>query len=275
MRYLILSLVTCFFLSSVISAGTIDPSVPDSKYIAYGKKHECVVPIRGEVNVESEDGSVYHFKGSAVIVRPRVIITAAHVVQNTKNAYIILNDKKIPVLFTVYTANFDKKDFGSFDIAVGYLQEEAKIKFYPKLYDKTDELNKVCSIAGYGVTGTHRTGAIKTDGIKRAGSNIVEQIFNGMLLCGLKKSPSTSLEFLISHGDSGGGLFIDGKLAGINSCIMTTQNGTLNSDYNDESCHTRISTHKSWIELLIKALERLDPQTGEELQNKINLNELF
>ena len=58
-------------------------------------------------------------------------------------------------------------------------------------------------------------------------------------------------------------------------CIMTTQNGTLNSDYNDESCHTRISTHKSWIELLIKELERLDPQTGKELENKINLNELF
>ena len=273
MRYLISSLVLCLFLSNVISAGTIDPSVPDSKYIEYGKKHECVVPIRGEVNVETNDGSTYFFKGSAVVVKPRVIITAAHVVKNTKNAYITVNNKKIPVLFTVYVASFNKEDFGHFDIAVGYLMEDAEVNFYPELYSKSDEVNKVCSIAGYGTTGTHKTGAIKTDGLKRAGSNVVEEVWNGMLVCGLKKTPHTTLEFLISHGDSGGGLFIDAKLAGINSCIMTDNKGNLNSDYNDQSCHTRISRHKEWLDMIIKELERLDAKNGKEFESK--LSELF
>jgi hypothetical protein len=56
----------------------------------------------------------------------------------------------------------------------------------------------------------------------------------------------TSLEFLIASGDSGGGLFIDGKLAGINSCIMAV-NGSPKSDYRTESGHTRISINLDWI----------------------------
>ena len=54
------------------------------------------------------------------------------------------------------------------------------------------------------------------------------------------------MEFLIASGDSGGGMFINGKLAGINS-FVTAADGTTNSDYGDECCHTRISIFAKWI----------------------------
>jgi len=78
-----------------------------------------------------------------------------------------------------------------------------------------------------------------------------------LLVCSLKGGKKTALEFLIANGDSGGGLFIDKKLAGINSCVMADDK-SLNSNYNDWSGHTRVSLHKPWIDKMIKILE--EPQ---------------
>jgi hypothetical protein len=266
MRYLILSLAILLGLSGCLHAGTIDPTVKDSKYIEYGSKHECVVPIRGIYS--EEKGKKIGFFGSAVIIRPRIIITAAHVVGEGKDAHIILNDKKIHLLFGLLPKKYEKEKMGTFDIAIGYLQEDAVIDFYPELYDKDDEIGKICSISGYGMTGNHRYGAKVHDGKKRAGSNVIKELFNGMLVCSLLDKPHTSLEFMIANGDSGGGLFIDKKLAGINSCIMTHKGGMLNSDIQDESCHTRISTHKPWLDIIIKELEKIDDGKPVEIDSE-------
>ena len=56
----------------------------------------------------------------------------------------------------------------------------------------------------------------------------------------------TKMEFLIASGDSGGGLFIDNKLAGINSCVMAVDRSP-QSKYNEESGHTRVSKFLGWI----------------------------
>ena len=67
----------------------------------------------------------------------------------------------------------------------------------------------------------------------------------------MSKNNHTELEFCAANGDSGGGLFIDNKLAGINSMVLAADKKT-NSDYGDECTHTRISSYKSWIDSLIK-----------------------
>lgn len=232
--------------------GTIDKNVPDEKYIEYGKKHECVVEIRG---LFGDNKQLYH--ASAVIIKPKIILTAAHVINTAHDCYIILNDKQINILFGIMLNNYEEDKIGPYDLAICYLEENANIDYYPELYDDNDEVGKVCSLSGFGFTGTYNNGMSKFDGKKRAGSNIIDGIISGMLVCSVNKAPKTSLEFLICHGDSGGGLFINQKLAGIHSCIMT-DDGKLDANYNEDSLHTRISIHKEWIDSMVEKLEKLD-----------------
>ena len=73
----------------------------------------------------------------------------------------------------------------------------------------------------------------------------------------LRDNPQTTLEFMICPGDSGGGLFIDNKLAGINSFIYA-KDGNANANYNDSGCCTRISVYTDWIEDTKKIIEKIE-----------------
>lgn len=235
----ILSLISSF--SSV--AGTIDPSTSDSKYVEYGKDFNYVFKICG---VDDKD---IKFCGSCVAIDSHHILTAAHVVENFKECYVTVRDKTYELSEIVIHKSFNEKEFGIGDIALGYCKTDFELDFYPELYDKGDEVDKVCCIGGYGLTGTFLTGPIKSDSLRRAGSNVIHHIEKNLLICTPSRRNDkdyTSLEFCIASGDSGGGLFIDGKLAGINSCVMCN-NRSPNSKYGDESGHTRVSRFRDWI----------------------------
>lgn len=250
MKTLCLSLLLLFHINFAIMAtcGTIDPSVSDSKYLEYGQKHKCVLPIIGV----SEDNKPY--KASCVVIKNNWIITAAHVIKSTTKNFVIFNNDNIEVEIAAYHTDYQDKVFGMHDIAVARLSKNINLDFYPELYDTQDEVGKINSQAGFGFTGTFATGAYKYDAKIRAGSNIVDSIEKTMLVCS-NTGKKTQLEFLISSGDSGGGLFIDKKLAGIHSCIWSTD-GTLNSDYGDVSGHTRVSVYIKWINDTISSIEK-------------------
>lgn len=238
----------CLSSISSLRAGTIDPQNSDQKYVEYGAKHKCVLKLEGK------DLNDRYFYASCVIIKPRIFITAAHVVEKIKSSNVVFGQEKIETALIIYPSEYKSSEIGKNDIAIGYLEKDIILDFYPELYSKEDEIGKICSIAGFGVTGNYIIGANTHDGIKRAGSNTVDSIFNHMLICSLKHGKKTSLEFLISHGDSGGGLFIDSKLAGVNSCVFA-EDKSLNSDINDESGHTRISINKKWIDEMIEKIE--------------------
>lgn len=261
MNILLKTLFIFLILSSISISGTIDPRTPDEKYVEYGQKHQCVVQLNG---IDKSSGKM--FFASAVIIKPRIIITAAHILSEAVNekSFITLNKDKINILASIYPASYNKEAFGERDIAVGYLHKDAIIDFYPELYDKDDEVGKICSISGFGITGNHEKGSNLHDGKKRAGSNIIDEVCKELLICSLNRGQKTSLEFLIANGDSGGGLFIDKKLAGINSCVMT-EDKNLNSDYQDWSGHTRVSIHKPWIDEIVDILKELE---SEKLQKQ-------
>ena len=258
MRYLILSLIILLGLSSTAISGTRDPSTPDSKHLAYGKKHECVVQVKGkmEVTYKEDEKQEVMASGSGVIIAKRYVLTAAHVVEKTKDPYIVLHGKKIKIDWVLIPKMYKEANTGPYDIALCRLDEDAIIGFYPELYGKDDEIGKLCSVAGWGMYGTWTTGTIYDDNKLRAGSNYISPImFCGMMVCSVQdKSKRTSLEYLIGRGDSGGGLFINKKLAGIHSCIYTGD-GNLDSSYKDYSAHTRVSLHKPWIDLIINNYE--------------------
>lgn len=244
MRQPIIFLCIFFVLNSIVLGGTRHPNTLDSKHIEYGRKFRCVAKLAGKY----KDNQYY--EASSVIIKPKVILTAAHVISNSQECYVVLDNNKIHLTKVIIPKDFDEKIFGLNDIAVGFTSEDMKQDFYPDLYKEKDEIGKTVSISGFGIYGTFDSGAIHMDTQRRAGSNIVDYIDKGLLICKPDDANRTSLEFLIASGDSGGGLFISQKLAGINSCVMASDKKT-NSSYTDESGHTRVSDHAEWIEKII------------------------
>lgn len=230
------------FISQISNAGTIHPLTPDEKYIEYGKKFTNVVQVCGSY----EDKSM--FCASAVIIDKNWIVTAAHVIKKSKICIVHHkdSDRAFSVSEVICHTDFNDDKFGIADIALGYVEKDMTLDFYPDLYTDNDEVGKICSIAGYGLTGNFKTGAIKSDGFKRAGSNKIDSIDRDLLICSPSSIGRTELEFLICSGDSGGGLFIGNKLAGINSCVLAIDKNP-NSNYSDEAGHTRVSLYAPWI----------------------------
>jgi hypothetical protein len=235
--------------SGLASGGTILDYVQDEKYLDYAKKIDCVVQIHG-----SQDHKISS-QFSGVIIHPNWLITAAHTIDKKSNFYFTLESGEIINIDESYVhPKYDKDKFGTMDIALCYFKQKAEISFMPELYEDNDEVGKIACIVGFGMTGNGLTGAVKWDNKKRGGSNFIDSIDNNMLICSMsnKYQKVTALEFCISSGDSGGGLFINKKLAGINSCVIH-KNKTLKSKYGDSSGHTRISDKDciSWIKYII------------------------
>lgn len=246
-----------FLIGGYSNAGTIDPSAKDSDHIEYGSKHKCVQKI-----VSIFDGEKHN--GSCVFIKPNVIITAAHIPFNSDETFVEFEDgKKILVDIIVYRKEFfeeiaDSKNILEYDIAVCHTNENVSDEYCVGLYDKHDENGKICSIAGYGISGTYDGKKYSFDSKKRAGTNIVSETKENTIECSIDDKPKTSLEFFIQSGDSGGGLFIDGKLAGINSYIYGFKN-----EPQKTSAHTRISKNIDWIRSTIKIFEEFDKLTKE------------
>jgi len=234
-------LVLLMFCTSISFGGTIDPSTPDQKYIEYGSKFHSVLPI------SCFDG-VGVSNGSAVAIKPNWIITAAHIVQGSHVWSVKINDKKYEIKKIFVHPEYKEDVFGNGDIALGYLEEQLGLEHYPDLYESKDEVGKLCSMAGWGLTGTFNTGVKISDGKRRGGSNFVDKIERNVLICSpsRKNGKVTELEYLICSGDSGGALFIDSKLAGIHSSVLG-YDGKPDSTYGDESTHSRISSYIPWI----------------------------
>lgn len=240
MKKFLQAILVFILIISHINAGTIDPNTPDKNYISCGNDYEYVGKLCGIY----EDGTFYC--GSAVAINKTTVLTAAHVVKNSSMCILTIKEKQYKVLKIVHHKDFEKNKDDNCDIAICFLEDELDLKIFPDLYTEKDEVGKLCYISGYGFTGTFLTGPIKQDDFRRTGTNIIDTIENGLLICTASKQDKTDLEFILAPGDSGGGLFIDSKLAGINSCVMKTE-GKPDSKYGTESGHTRISTMVEWI----------------------------
>ena len=252
-KLVLLAIVLTLLFSRTVRSGTRHPSAPDDKHLEYGKKFKCVAMIQG-TDIESGEKKW----ASSVIIAPNWAITAAHVVDDWKNVEIAAHADKpaVPMHKVIMHQNYTADSvYGDSDVALCYTDNDFGLDFYPELYNTPDELGKVCSIAGFGHTGNFNTGFIVKDRKKRAGSNKISGASVHALLCDPTNRGRTELEFIICPGDSGGGLFIDNKLAGINSFIRCLPGVELKSDYNTEAGHTRISMYYDWIKLQMELHE--------------------
>lgn len=231
-------------IAFVAIAGTIDPRKDDAKHREYGDKFKCVAKlVCRNVKTGIEQSA------SCVIVTPQCVVTAAHVVDGCDGWFVLCDDgKKHEIASITPHPDFAKKNGG--DLAVGRVKQPFSLDFYPALHALKDEPGQVASIAGYGLAGTFDTGGVNYDGKKRAGSNVVDRAERDLLICSVDSHRRTELEFLISSGDSGGGLFLGNELAGINSFLMVAGRSP-SARHGEESAHTRISVYREWIEGVI------------------------
>lgn len=244
--------------AALASAGTRDPNTPDDRYVAFGKEFPAVVRIKAKVPCDKPDCPLKEHEqfGSAVVIRGHWILTAAHVVHGSKTQKAIAdNGDEHPLEHLIVHGDFNDARIGYNDLALGYTPKDFRLEFYSPLYRDYDELGKAVTIAGYGVHGTFSTGATQSDNKKRGGHNTIDLAEKAVLVC----SPSAGrdklpLEFMIAPGDSGGGLFIGNKLAGINSFLMATDKKP-DGTYGDESAFTRVSLYADWIERQIELYE--------------------
>lgn len=240
-------------------AGTRDPNTPDSKYLEFGKQFPSVVRFRALTEITDkktgEKRPTFQF-GSAVIIRPHWVLTAAHVAHKTELPAVILDDDRVfPLTKVITPKEYDADQIGFHDLALCYSPEDFKLDFYTPLHRGRDEIGKPMTIAGYGLTGTFHTGCTLSDSKKRGGHNKVEGAERAVLICkptrGAGRMP---LEYMISPGDSGGGMFIGNELAGINSFLMADDKNP-DGTYGDESAFTRVSLYANWVESQIENYE--------------------
>jgi hypothetical protein len=266
-KYGLLQLFILGFFTLTAAGGTRDPNTPDEKYLEFGQKFPSVAQLKALIvkdDIDPAEVEAISFApdvkekrtklsfqiGSAVIIKPNWVLTAGHVVNGAAIAVLTPdNGEDYPLTKLIVHKDFETGKFGLHDIALCYSPKAFNLKFYTPLYTDADEAGKAVTISGYGVHGTFSTGATDSDGKKRAGHNRIDSSSPSTLIC----TPSASrdkfpLEFLIAPGDSGGGLFIGNKLAGINSFLMCDKGHKPNGAYSNEAAFTRVSAYIGWIE---------------------------
>ena len=233
-------------------AGTIRPDVEEQEYVDFGKKFFCVKRLIA-INEDEKDPSFT--AASCVILNKHWCITAGHVTLNEFTSIKVLVGNKVCCIDTlVLNKNFDpSKKVG--DIALGFCKEGFGDDIKKPILKKSRvEIGDLCSIAGYGRYGNMETGAKISDYQMRAGSNTISYKYSDMVICDGSKENPTQLEFLPNIGDSGGGMFINGELAGI-TCLVLGKNGQANSKYGDEVGFVELHKYIEWIENHVKKTE--------------------
>jgi len=229
-------------MSIPLMAGTRDDAVPDDKYLKYA---EDFAPYTVKITATTADGDPEF--GTATLLSDHWAITAAHVVHGAASAEIEGNKS----VLIVPHPRFEAECMGCFDIALVKFAEPFGRKFYPPLSTGDENVGDLCSVAGYGVHGPMSTGYSDADDRLRAGTCRIDRFDGTRIICPISRG-TTPLPYGISPGDSGGPLFLNGRLAGINSFTMAEKGKPLKSKEGEEQGFARISVMREWIDEVMK-----------------------
>ena len=229
----------------VANAGTIDPGIADARYREYGETFSAYTCRLLGTNTDDELQV-----GTCTIVAPHWALTAAHVVADMTEMYVVAGTEPHRVDRVFAHAGWGGT-FAKDDIALVHVARPFALAKYPPLTDGTEQAGTVCTAVGYGVTGTLDSGWIGGDNLIRAGTQLLTSQERSVWVCQIRRT-GTPLPYCIAPGDSGGPLWAkaaDGRtvLVGVNS--YTAKVGKdVRSRAGEESGHTRVALYLEWID---------------------------
>ena len=262
-------------------AGTIRHDRSQQQYLDYAQSDSF-----DAAGLFSIDRGGQPSTGSGVLVgNGRWVLTAAHLLAGTRGMSFNVGGRTYAadgwVAHPKYDGNFRK----GYDIGLVRLTETVGGVMPAAMYRGRRELGLQATLVGSGLTGTGLTGAqppAEADQLARAGTNVIDGTTDKLPNTYRDKLPRsarilitdfdspldpsvnttgspdpTDLELLISHGDSGGPLFIDAGdglgsvVAGVHS-YGEFRDERDDSDYGDVTGHTRVSPLRGWVERTIR-----------------------
>lgn len=247
-------LLLFFALSSVVAAGgTIEDTIPDSRYREYGSTfaaHTCLI-----TGTEVAGNLVY---ASCVLIAPHWALTAAHVVSDMTTAQ-ILADGRPHRIDRIYVHQEWRHEYGWHDIALVHTPNPLPPSKYPALSDGTESLGSVVTAAGHGMSGLLSAGLQAGSEGLGAGTQRLHGHERAVWVLKIE-GRGTPLPLCIAPGDSGGGLWGRGsdgrtRLIGINSAVSRYGGGRPRHVAGEESCHTRVSLYRDWIASIAGSLD--------------------
>ena len=115
MKHIILIII--ILLSNIGYAGNIHHNISDKKYIEYAEKFDCIVRI------EMKDNNGQISFGSGVLIKPRVILTAGHMIKDQRLVSVIFKSKKYRSskfkCHPMFNETFGKDDIAIVKIEIG------------------------------------------------------------------------------------------------------------------------------------------------------------
>lgn len=223
---------------------------------------------------------------SATLINDRWIITAAH---NTPTAgqivdFIVGGQTYRTIYWEKHPAFNISEITKGYDFAVAMLDRRVLNVVPTSIYDGADVVGSTAFIVGFGANGLASVGAGSIDGLKRAGTNIVERlpeypnvfftdldsgqdVHNTLLSIGSIPNPS-ALEAGIAVGDSGGALMKmeDGimRLVGIASFNGRIDGGGSGTTYGSVSGFSDVQIARSWVQAAARESGRIEGRVDLE-----------